>query len=318
MILASLVEERSGKVFDKNYLVRKLLFSLFFTTTHSDINHDVKEFMKRTNPTLYQTLRADTYKKILELPMHEVFRADIYSTMLSDGDSETDVLIEYAKLYANLIEARSNARVYPEVYSRQMAQISERMDMEKYKIFQDFLPHRGESEVHFFLMTIRRLQSTKRWNLDRRTYPVSVMSHLVFVLFFTYIFCLDQGLDKYVTTDAMITALYHDVPEGLTWDIITPTKEALPEIRTLLETIETEMVDRELLSFIRFSPIHFDVKSRILTPWKMPSGSLIKLADHYSALYEAKIEIPTHPEMQEVYDRIFEIIQKKQKEISYA
>ena len=78
------------------------------------------------------------------------------------------------------------------------------------------------------------------------------------------------------------------------------------------------MIDRELLSFIRFSPIHFDLRSRILTPWKMSSGPLIKLADHYSALYEAKIEISTHPEMQEVYDRIFEIIQKKEKELSHG
>lgn len=216
MILCSLVEEHSGKLYNRHYLMRKFLFGIFFTTTHSDINHDVKEFMKRTNPTVFQTLRSTTYKKILELPMHEVCRAEIYATMLSEAEDETDVLIEYAKLYANLIEARTNARVYPEVYTRQISDISERMDLPKYSIFQNFLPHRGESEVYFFLMTIRRLQSTKRWNLERRTYPVSVMSHLIFVLFFTYILALDHGLDQEQTTDAMITALYHDVPEGLT------------------------------------------------------------------------------------------------------
>lgn len=68
----------------------------------------------------------------------------------------------------------------------------------------------------------------------------------------------------------MITSIYHDVPEGITGDIITPTKEALPEIRPLLEEIEADKIDSELLTYIRLTSTYHVLRERILTPWKMP------------------------------------------------
>lgn len=308
LLLASLLEERDREIrIDRDYIVRSMLFRLFFTASHSDINHETKRAIQEKNPTLYKKLKESTYDTILKLPMHDIFRAEMYATVYSDG-WYTGHLLEYARLYATYIEAHTNSRVYPEVYARPLQDITDRMNDKKYDNFRMILPYDGESEVYHFLVTIRRLQSTYRWNRERRMYPVSVMSHSVIVMFFSYILLLEKDIEKNDITDTMIRSLYHDAPEVLTGDILTPTKESHTDMRPLLEEIEREKVENEFLSYIRFSAYSHKLRSMMLSPWEGELGRIAKLADTYSALYEAKIEIPTNEGFREVYERIKKLI----------
>jgi putative hydrolase of HD superfamily len=48
----------------------------------------------------------------------------------------------------------------------------------------------------------------------------------------------------------MMRAIYHDVPEVITGDIITPTKKAVPGFVALLEKVEKTMMDDYLFGYI--------------------------------------------------------------------
>lgn len=75
---------------------------------------------------------------------------------------------------------------------------------------------------------IHRLASSFRWNQSRRTVPVSVLSHTYLITYITYLIGLSEDFSDEDITDMMLTALYHDIPEAITGDVITPTKKAIP------------------------------------------------------------------------------------------
>ncbi len=108
----------------------------------------------------------------------------------------------------------------------------------------------------------------------------------------------------------MTTALYHDIPEAITGDVITPTKKSVPGFEELLSEIEEEMLDEYLIEHIRHQPFAAELKKRMLFPWECEHGNLVKLADVFSALFEAKIEVANSVEFDHVYRKIRKALHK--------
>lgn len=158
----------------------------------------------------------------------------------------------------------------------------------------------NQSDTERYLFIIHRLVSSFRWNRSNRKYPVSVLAHTYLITFFTYIIGNEEKLDHETISDMMLTALFHDVPEAITGDIITPTKKAVPGLEEAIEHIEKDMVEEYLLSYLASHNFMEIYKRKMLTPWKEKYGKLVKLADIYSAYFEAKIEGNTSPEYKEI------------------
>lgn len=215
-------------------------------------------------------------------------------------------IYQFSKNWVSYQEAYTSNFVYFRSYERPLADIRARYLSNEYEDLRPFLAldpvDHGENEQ--YLLSIRRLQSSFRWNHMRRTHPVSVMSHLFFIFFITYVIGNAEGLSEEETTDIMTTALYHDIPEAITGDVITPTKKSVPGFEELLSQIEEEMLDEYLIEHIRSKPFAAELKERMLNPWNCAHGNLVKLADVFSALFEAKIEVPNSVEFAHVYRKI--------------
>lgn len=111
----------------------------------------------------------------------------------------------------------------------------------------------------------------------------------------------------------MLTALYHDIPEAITGDIITPTKKAVPGLEEAIEKVEQEMVHDYLLSYIADASFHDMLAEKMLTPWQEKNGKLVKLADTLSAYYEAKIESDHNTSFAEVTEKLQKILSESGK-----
>ncbi len=106
----------------------------------------------------------------------------------------------------------------------------------------------------------------------------------------------------------LLTALYHDIPEAITGDIITPTKKAIPGLEQAIEDIESSMVDEYLLTYLGNSGYRELIRRKMLSPWKEVHGDLVKYADILSAYHEARIEAPNSEEYREVTRKLEEKI----------
>ena len=229
--VARLYEADTGNRVDVGYLYRRALYSSFSTFIHSDISNEVKIAVKAKSPEIYQKLSDVAYDRLLAWDLPDFMRTDIEKFRKPSPEKALEERIyQFSKNWVSYQEAYASNFVYFKSYDRPLSNIRDRYLAPEYAELRKLiaLDPVDHSESERYLLSIRRLQSSFRWNHMRRTHPVSVMSHLFFIFFITYVIGNVEGLKDDEVTDMMTTALYHDLPEAFTGDVITPTKKSVP------------------------------------------------------------------------------------------
>lgn len=235
ILLSSVIEEEKGIVFDRDYLFRKVLFSSFSTFVHSDISSEVKDQIKEKNPAMYAELENIVYEMLLSWKLPEWMKKDMQEVhnpfrYRDHPHQKEDDLIAFSKLWASYHEAYFSNEVHLDVYRPAMDAIEQKLGQPRFDLFRSYidLDPKNQNDLERFLLSIRRLQASYRWNSMRRRYPVSVMSHLFIISFLAYIIGNIEGKNRGEVTHMMMVGLFHDIPEAITGDIVTPTKQAIP------------------------------------------------------------------------------------------
>ncbi len=92
-----------------------------------------------------------------------------------------------------------------------------------------------------------RLRFQKRWAQTPRIPETSVLGHMLTVAIFGYFFSLEvKACDKRLQNN-FFTALFHDLPEALTRDIITPVKYCVDELSEIIAEYEIEKIEDDIL-----------------------------------------------------------------------
>lgn len=92
-----------------------------------------------------------------------------------------------------------------------------------------------------------RLRFQKRWAQTPRVPETSVLGHMLTVAIFGYFFSLEvNACDKRLQNN-FFTALFHDLPEALTRDIITPVKYCVDELSDIIAEYEIEKIQDDIL-----------------------------------------------------------------------
>lgn len=92
-----------------------------------------------------------------------------------------------------------------------------------------------------------RLRFQKRWAQTPRVPETSVLGHMLTVAIFGYFFSLEvNACDKRLQNN-FFTALFHDLPEALTRDIITPVKYCVDELSEIIAEYEIEKIQESIL-----------------------------------------------------------------------
>ena len=92
-----------------------------------------------------------------------------------------------------------------------------------------------------------RLRFQKRWAQTPRIPETSVLGHMLTVAIFGYFFSIEvNACDKRLQNN-FFTALFHDLPEALTRDIITPVKYCVDELSDIIAEYEIEKIQEDIL-----------------------------------------------------------------------
>ena len=92
-----------------------------------------------------------------------------------------------------------------------------------------------------------RLRFQKRWAQTPRVPETSVLGHMLTVAIFGYFFSIEvNACDKRLQNN-FFTALFHDLPEALTRDIITPVKYCVDELSDIIAEYEIEKIQESIL-----------------------------------------------------------------------
>ena len=92
-----------------------------------------------------------------------------------------------------------------------------------------------------------RLRFQKRWAQTPRIPETSVLGHMLTVAIFGYFFSLEVNACEKRLQNNFFTALFHDLPEALTRDIITPVKYCVDELSDIIAEYEIEKIKDDIL-----------------------------------------------------------------------
>jgi len=91
-----------------------------------------------------------------------------------------------------------------------------------------------------------RLRFQVRWGQLFRVPRTSVLGHMLIVAILSYLFSLEIGACPKRRTNNYFTGLFHDLPEVLTKDIISPVKRAATGLDRFVKDFEHEEMERRI------------------------------------------------------------------------
>jgi putative hydrolase of HD superfamily len=168
-----------------------------------------------------------------------------------------------------------------------------------------------------FMDLVGQLRFQQRWAQSPRVPETSVMGHMLVVAILSYLCSLELGAcDKRVVNN-YFGGLFHDLPEVLTRDIISPVKTSVEGIDELIKEIESIQVEERIFPLLPSSWhkeikyfIENEFKSKIVEDGKVVivsssdinekfnsdnyqplDGEIIRACDHLAAFIEAYLSI---------------------------
>jgi len=101
-----------------------------------------------------------------------------------------------------------------------------------------------------FAFMCGQLRFQKRWSQTPRIPETSVLGHMFIVACLAYFFSIAVGACPVCRHNNFYAGLFHDIPELLTRDIISPVKSSVQGIGDLIREYEGREMERRILSML--------------------------------------------------------------------
>lgn len=329
MVLAYIIgkgEEARGVKIDWKWMIYASLFDLLRKIALCDIKAPVQQMLKKEYPAEYMRLNEwvlNQYKSILN--DDELF--SMFTIYVGQKSGSFEIPAE-SRAAAKVLSAAHKFSTIRELDMLRAVNERERTDKINTELQAQLQPFFDlpvvqslvTRQISFdFIMKIEQLRFQTRWNQTPRVPSTSVLGHCYFVAIMTLLFCRSNPVkmcERRVVND-FFSALFHDLPEAVTRDIISPVKQATDELPFIVKRIEDEIVNKELVPLMEpfyaneliyytsdeFSDRIFVDGKTVQVEWtdlnkkynssefSPVDGRIVRIADHLSALMEADISI---------------------------
>ncbi|HWQ75675.1 MAG TPA: HD domain-containing protein [Syntrophomonas sp.] len=168
-----------------------------------------------------------------------------------------------------------------------------------------------------FMDLVGQLRFQQRWAHSPRVPETSVLGHMLIVAILAYLFSVEIGAGAKRIYNNFFAGLFHDLPEVLTRDIVSPVKRSVEGLEELIKTIEEEQFGERIMpllprawqqEMLYFLGNEFQSRTRIDGEIQLYSsetlsekygsdefdpldGALIKIVDQLAAYIEASMSI---------------------------
>ncbi|MCI7567618.1 MAG: HD domain-containing protein [Treponema sp.] len=329
MVLAYIIgkfEEKKGYKIDWVWMIYASLFDLLRKISLCDIKAPVQQMLKNEFKEEYLRLNEwvlNQYKDMIpdsklfsEFTIYTGQKAD--SLPLAANLKRSLMVYNAAHKYSTIREMEMIAPVneaarLSNIKTALEKEIQQYLELEG---LQKLMTHQKEFD---FLLKIEQLRFQTRWNQTPRVPATSVLGHCFYVAIMTLLLGRESNpkMCKKRIVNNFFCALFHDLPESVTRDIISPVKQATDELPNIVKKIEDEIVKKELVplmdDYFVDEVMYYtndEFSNRVLIDGKVKAvsweelnekynseeynpidGRLVRICDHFSALMEADISI---------------------------
>lgn len=308
-------EENEGRSINYTKLIRQFLFEFFERIVLTDIKPPVFHKLKSAHGKELAAFVAQSLAN--ELQGFGFFHSMQSYLAEKNDDLETKIL-QAAHFYASKWEFDIIYHFNPKLYDienikaiidSQTEGFYDLVGMKNLYLYQD---------IKELVGMFAELRFQKRWSQTPRIPQTSVLGHMLMVAICAYLLSVNLSVCEKMQINHFFGGLFHDLPEVLTRDIISPIKRSVKGLDSFIKGIEKEEMEAKILSklphFIRNDLIYWtedefanrykesdkvifasDI-NQLLTQYNhdkyMPvCGELLKFCDKLTAFLEARISI---------------------------
>lgn len=322
-------EESEGHVIDWEWMIYASLFDLLKKIALCDIKSPVQQMIRAKYPEEYKKLNDWVFSRYENIISDKELLELFSSYLQTDADlSRTEfTLSERVFEAAHKFSSLRELEMISPVNEKERVEGIHKELSENLKQYSDLKGVRmllGREKPFAFIMKAEQLRFQTRWNQTPRIPETSVLGHCFFVAVGTLLLLRATGekpCKKRLFND-YFSALFHDLPESVTRDIISPVKQATNELPGIVKQIEDDIVHSELVPLMDSSYVdellyftNDEFQNRILVTeldgqktsqavsweelcknynsdgYSPIDGKLVRLADHLSAFIEADSSI---------------------------
>ncbi len=311
--------EEKNKPIDWTEIIEGSMFESLQRLIVTDIKPTIMGQIRQKAPEKAQELDVWTQNEVKQIlqPLGSEFVKRYENYAHSGTENISKRILGAAHTYASMWEFKIIERFNPDGYDNDYIRnwFEERME--------DYYDLKGIQEVALyksykkFIDLCGQLRFQIRWSNLFRPSMTSVLSHSLFVSYASYIFTMLQDGCPERCYNNTFTGLFHDLPEVLTRDIISPVKNSIKGLGEIIKECEMEQMNSivypllpkdlatELKLYTETEFQDYIIKDANIVEcsteeinyshnkdcYSPRDGKLVKAADELSAFIEADISI---------------------------
>lgn len=253
------LEEARGKYINWEWIINAALFDFLQKLALCDIKEPLIKTLKENYKTEYLHLNdyvLSRYKTLLKddelYSLFTIFLGQKALTYKVDDDAIlAQRVYNAASKFASLRELQIIECVNEE---RRLGNITDSLmrDLQEYLDLAGLQKLLTKQEPFDFLLRAESLRFQTRWNQSPRAVATSVMGHSFFTAILTHLLTrtYKERMCKARFINTYFCALFHDLVECVTRDIISPVKSATRNLGSVIKSIERDLMDKELTPFM--------------------------------------------------------------------
>ncbi|MBN8707324.1 MAG: HD domain-containing protein [Bacteroidetes bacterium] len=248
------IEEDNGAEIDWNYIIEGIVFGLLNNIALSDIKAQVVSKIKKEHAEQLNEINKWVIKqnKILFQNKGEKLEErfeNFLKTNLKPGDSskkKEDKILHAAQKISTYREfliikqVNANFPKIEEIENQLTGDLSAYHDLEAVNSIEHKKP------LYNAICLIEQLRYQVRWSQTPRIPHTSVLGHSLYVALLSFFISNEYGFCKKRIVNNFYSALFHDIAESVTRDIISPVKRATTDLPKIVKKIEKDFLDTEL------------------------------------------------------------------------
>lgn len=247
-------EEADGKEVDWNEIIKSGIYELLRRIVISDIKSPIYNEVKK-NKSVFEKLNHYVYEQLESKIDSDMIRKELYDFLMKDLEKESinDRIINAAHNYASYWEFQiirnsnpfhyQNSRIGPNLLNR----------VDKYQDLIGIKKIMMQQPVSTFVDMCGQLRFQYRWAQVPRVPKTSVLGHVMLVAIISYFFARDNNACSKRLYNDFFCGLFHDLPEVVTRDIISPVKRSSEEFDELIKQLEKDLAEQEIYPYLEES-----------------------------------------------------------------
>lgn len=162
-------------------------------------------------------------------------------------------------------------------------------------------------KTHNFMDLVGQLRFQQRWAQSARVPETSVMGHMLIVAMLSYLCSVELGACGKRIYNNYFAGLFHDLPEVLTRDIVSPVKSAVKELDELIKEIEKSQVEERifpLLPPVWHKEIKYFIENEFQSKIMQDSRIITTTSEEINEKYNENSYCPVDGQLIEACDKL--------------